>query len=600
MQLALDLTHLLPRTRRAVLVCDVVESVRLMQEDEDGTVRRWQQLVESMVREVIPAHSGRLVKSLGDGLMLEFGAPRQAVQAAFAIQQLAKQGYAGVPPAQHMHLRIGVHSADVVQDQMDIYGHGVNLTARIATLAGPGEIVVTAEVRDQLVPVLDGDIEDLGDCYLKHVKEPVRAYRVGEAGPAPIFAVGANRPLDLRPTVAVIPFAARGMEPGHALIGEAVADELIAAISKTAELHVISRLSTSAFKERAGDAQGPGMLENVRQHLGATYVLSGRCTVLGQQMHLFVELAEADGGRIVWADSLKGTVSGLFDPEDDMLSRVVSAVSSAVMRQELQRAQNHALPTLEGYTLLMASVAMMHRTDYHDFDKARQMLEHLIERSKRHPIPHAWLAKWHVLCVAQGWTTNPSEMAKKAQDATNRALDADPQCALALTVDGLVCSNLLKDMETASIRHEQALAANPNESLAWLFKGTMHSFRNEGSAATMATERAIRLSPLDPLKYFYDSLAATAALSAGDYERAIALATCSLRANRTHTSTLRALALAQALSGEKDAAKVTVSSLRSLEPEFSISSFLARYPGKNLDQLKAYTGAFRDAGLPEN
>jgi adenylate cyclase len=598
MQLALDLTHLLPRTRRAVLVCDVVESVRLMQEDEDGTVRRWQQLVESMVREVIPAHGGRLVKSLGDGLMLEFGAPRQAVQAAMAIQQLAKQGYAGVPPAQQMHLRIGVHSADVVQDQMDIYGHGVNLTARIATLAGPGEIVVTAEVRDQLVPVLDGDIEDLGDCYLKHVKEPVRAYRVGEAGPAPIFAVGANRPLDLRPTVAVIPFAARGMEPGHALIGEAVADELIAAISKTAELHVISRLSTSAFRERAGGADASGTLEDVRQHLGATYVLSGRCTVLGQQMHLFVELAEADGGRIVWADSLKGSVAGLFDPEDDMLSRVVAAVSSAVMRQELQRAQNHALPTLEGYTLLMASVAMMHRTDYHDFDKARQMLEHLIERSKRHPVPHAWLAKWHVLRVQQGWATDVLAEATLAMECTKKALDCEPNNSLALTVDGFIHTNLLKDTETGASRYEAALVSNPNDSMAWLLKGTMHAFRSEGDDAVSHTERAIKLSPLDPLRYFYDSLAATAALSAQNYDRAVMLAKRSLKANRTHTSTWRALAISLVQLGRTDEARTAVKELQRLEPDLTVRTYLMRNPSGVHTTGKIWSDALRQAGLP--
>jgi adenylate cyclase len=135
-------------------------------------------------------------------------------------------------------------------------------------------------------------------------------------------------------------------------------------------------------------------------------VLSGRCTVIGSNMSLFVELAEADGGRIVWADNLKGSVAGLFNPNDDMLSRIVAAVSSAVMKHELGRAQNHALPTLEGYTLLLGAVAMMHRTDYHDFDKARQMLEHLIQRSRKHPVPHAWLAQWHVLRVQQGWATD--------------------------------------------------------------------------------------------------------------------------------------------------------------------------------------------------
>jgi adenylate cyclase len=496
-----------------------------------------------------------------------------------------------------------VHCAEVVQDQLDIYGHGVNLTARIASLAGPGEIVVTADVRDHLVPVLDGDVEDLGDCHLKHVKEPVRAYRVGPAGQAPIIAPGQNRPLDLRPTIAVIPFAARGMEPGHALIGEAVADELIAALSKTAELHVISRLSTSAFSNRAGtdDANGVqrNVLTDVRQHLGATYVLSGRCTVIGQNISLFVELAEADGGKIVWADSLKTTVAGLFNPQDDMLSRVVAKVSSSVMRNELQRAQNHALPTLEGYTLLMGAVALMHRNSPQDFERARLMLEHLIERAKRHPLPYAWLANWHVLKVQQGWTSDVETESLLALGCTKRALDADPNSSLALTIDGLVHTSLRKDTALANTRYAAAIDVNPNESLAWLLKGTMHAFRGEGTDAVKDTQRAIGLSPLDPVRYFYDSLAATAALSARQYENAIALATRSLRANRTHTSTLRALIIGHVGLEQFEEAQRVMQDLRRLEPNLTVSSYLARSPSAAFNTGIEWSHALKRAGLPD-
>jgi adenylate cyclase len=579
-----------------LLIVDVVESVRLMEANEQDAVRQWQRLVELVVHDVLPQHAGRMVKSIGDGLMLEFATPRPAVHAALHIQQLCHATNHGVPPSKRMHLRAGVHCGHYVSDEHDIYGADVNLAVRLTTLAGPGEIIVSAPVRDQLTPALDGDIEDLGDCYLKHLVSPVRAYRVGSAGAAPIIEPGSNRPLDLRPTIAVIPFAARGAEPGHALIGEAVADELIAALSKTAELHVISRLSTTVFRDRA--ASPDGALADIRQHLGATYVLSGRCTVIGSHMSLFVELAEADGGRIVWADNLKGLVSGLFNPDDDMLSRIVAAVSSAVMKHELGRAQNHALPTLEGYTLLLGAIAMMHRTDYHDFDKARQMLEHLIQRSQRHPVPHAWLATWHVLRVQQGWAPDVEVETRLAMDCTKRALDSEPSCSLALTIDGLVHTNLKRDTEIAERQYLAAIESNPNESLAWLLKGTMHAFRGEGVVAFNNAERAMKLSPLDPIKYFYHSLAATAAVAAGEYDRAIVLAKSSLRLNKTHTSTYRALAIAQSLNGNVDDAKVTISDLLKLEPDFTVSRFLERSPSAKHLIGKTYAKALEDAGLP--
>ncbi len=588
-----------PQKASTILIIDVVESVRLMEANEQDAVQRWQKLVGLVVRDVLPQHSGRLLKSLGDGLMLEFASPRPAVHAALAVQQLCHGLNAGVPPQQRMYLRAGVHSGQYVSDQHDIYGADINLAVRLTTLAGPGEIIVSAPVRDQLTPALDGDIEDLGDCYLKHLVTPVRAYRVGDAGAAPIIEPGSNRPLDLRPTIAVIPFAARGAEPGHALIGEAVADELIAALSKTAELHVISRLSTTAFAGRAGSLDSSGSaLADIRQHLGATYVLSGRCTVIGSNMSLFVELAEADGGRIVWADNLKGLVAGLFNPQDDMLSRIVAAVSSAVMKHELGRAQNHALPTLEGYTLLLGAVAMMHQSSPSDFDRPRQMLEHLTERSKRHSVPYAWLANWYVLKVNRGWSDTIEIDTSKALEFTSKALEIEPSNSLALTIDGFAHTNLKKDTALGQRRYESAIEANPNESLAWLLKGTMHAFRGEGQDAVDGTSRALKLSPLDPLRYFYDSLAATAALANKDYVLALSLAKRSLKSNRMHTSTWRALTVAYVGLGQLVEAKEAGRRLLDLDPTFSVTKFLNQSPSASYSIGDEWSRALTAADLP--
>ncbi|MES2383798.1 MAG: adenylate/guanylate cyclase domain-containing protein [Pseudomonadota bacterium] len=472
------------RNTKVLLVMDVVESVRIMEQDQDGFVRRWQQLVEEAEQNVLPRHGGRIVKSLGDGLMLEFASAQGCVKAAFELHSFTRQANRGVRPEHQMHLRMGGHLASFVTDQHDIYGTDVNLTSRVSTLAGPGETVVTADMRDQLAPLLDADVEDLGECHLKHVKEPVRAYRVGPPGDAPIVPPGNAVELNLRPTIAVIPFAMRSNEPGHELLGEALADEVIAALSRTSELHVISRLSTTVFRDRRE------AIEDIKTHLGATYILSGTCRSAGTQLALFVELIDTKTGHILWADSLKGEVHGLFAADDELIARVVAAVSSSVMSQQLQRAHSQAIPNLEGYTLLLGAVALMHRTSPAEFERSHQMLEHLIERGRRHPIPHAWLAKWYVMRASQGWSSSPDKDAQLALDATHRALDSDPNCALALTIEGIVQSNLLKNLEEAEERHRTAIEKNPNESLAWLYTGIMHAFKGEGSKAFAATERA--------------------------------------------------------------------------------------------------------------
>ena len=581
------------RVVKAVLVMDVVESVRLIEANEEEAVQRWQRMVEQIKNEVLARHGGRLVKSLGDGLMLEFPHVQPAIAAAFAIQRASAVVNADLPASRQMLLRVGAHVGTLISDDHDVYGHGVNLAARLTTLAGPGEIVVSADVREQLTAVLDADIEDLGECYLKHVREPVRAYRVGPPGPRPVIETGMSMTADLRPAIAVIPFTARGNDPETLVLGEIVADEVISSLSRTDDMHVISRLSTTAFRDRAATLAEIGAL------LHANYILSGSYRVSGTQITLAAELAETKSGHIVWSDSLRAEIPGVLSGEDELVERIVLAIGAAIVTREIQRAQSQPLPTLESYTLLMGSIALMHRLSPKEFERAREMLQALIDRLPRQAIPRAWLAKWHVMRVWQGWSDDPQQDARRALDDTKRALDVDPRCSLALAIDGLVHTNLLKRLDVAADRYQQAIDANPNDSLAWLLKGTLHAFKGEGGLAVAGTTRALRLSPLDPVRYYYDSLAAAAALSADDYEGAIELARRSLRANRTHSSTLRALAVAQWQAGRAEEARATVAELMRLEPTLTVSNWIARSPTTGYETGRVWSTALRMAGVPE-
>lgn len=581
------------RLVRAVLVMDIVESVRLIEANEEDAVQRWQRLVEQIKSDVLARLGGRLVKSLGDGLMLDFPSVQPAVGAAFAVQRANAAANADLPPQRQMLLRMGAHVGAVISDEHDLYGHGVNIASRLATLAGPGEIVVSAAVREQLTAVLDADIEDLGECYLKHVREPMRAYRVGPPGPRPVIEARAAMTQDLQPAIAVIPFAARGNDPDIHVLGEVVADETIASLSHSQDMHVISRLSTTAFRDRVASLAEIGTL------LHANYVLSGSYRVAGTQINVTAELAETRSGYVVWSDSLRARIDRVLSGEDDLVPRMVAAASAAIVAREIQRAQSQALPTLESYTLLLGAIALMHRLSPRDFARAHEMLQALVERLPRQPIPRAWLAKWHVMRVWQGWSDDPHQDARRALDDTKRALEVDPRCSLALAIDGLVHTNLLKRLDIAQDRYDQAIEANPNDSLAWLFKGTLHAFKGEGTLAIESTSRALRLSPLDPIRYYYDSLAAAAALAVEDYEQAIELARCSLRANRTHASTLRALAVAQWQLGRAEEARATVAELMRIEPSLTVSNWLERSPTSGYETGRVWSNALRMAGVPE-
>jgi len=588
---SLPLLEHVTRVVRTVLFVDVVESVRSIQQDEERPVRRWRRFVDQIVHRLLPGDEGRLVKSLGDGLMLEFPRVQSAVGVAFGMQEASSLTNEGLPPEQRMLLRIGIHVSPLIADDLDLYGHGVNLAARLTTLAGPGEIVVSADVRDQLTPALDADIEDLGECYVKHVQQPIRVFRLGAPGERPVIEPGSVAE-DLRATIAVIPFRPRTLQPSDDVLGQLIADEVISALSHSPEVNVVSRLSTSAFQGREVS------LDDVSSYLRADYVVSGSYHVDGARISLTAELAETRSMQVVWTQSLKGSVSDIVSGEDPLSERLVTEVCAAMMLRELQRSQDRAPQSLQSHTLLLSSITLMHRISPPAFQRAQQMLQVLIDRTPRLAAPYAWLAKWHVLRVTQGWSDDAQADAATALQNTKRALDRDATYSLAMTVEGQVNTYILKRLDVAEQLYSQALQANPNDSLAWLLKGTLHAFRDEGKAAVRHTRHALRLSPLDPLKYYFDSLAATAALSAGNDQRALALARSSLRLNRTHGSTWRVMIVALWNLGRQQEAQEAVAQLLRIDPEFRVSTFLERSPSAGYPVGKRVAKALESAGVP--
>jgi adenylate cyclase len=577
--------------KRAVLLIDVVESVRLIEQDETGAISRWLDFVEYVRKIILSEAKGRIVKSLGDGLLLDFEDVRAAVPAAFAIQQARHRANAALAPEKQIHLRMGLEVSDVIVESDDVHGRGVNLAARLMNLAGPGEIMISEHARDQLTPNLDADIEDLGDCFVRHLSEPVRAYRIGPPGPRPIMRPAMPQD-ELAPFIAVVPFAARRAPEEHDVIGEVLAEEIIRALSHAPNLNVISRLSTTAFRGRQVT------LDDIRSHLNADYVLSGVYSTDGTSVTVHAELAEAKSGRVVWTDRLRDQVSGIISGQPEIVDRVAAEVSTAIVTGELQRTWAQPLPTLKAYTLLLGAIALMHRLSLDDFVRSRDLLQTLIDRGNRHPIPLAWLANWHVLRVNQGWSDNERADAALALDCTKRALDTDPNCSHALAIDGFVNTSLLRRLDIAENSYDRAVATNPNNALAWLLRGTLHAFKGDGQRAVEQTQRALQLTPLDPQRWFYDSLAASAHVAARQYDRALELALRSLKSNRKHTSTLRVAAVSQWKQGLVDDARRTARELLTLQPTLRVSTWLERSPGGSSEVGLEFAEVLRQVGVP--
>lgn len=584
----------LHRVRRAIVVVDMVESVRLMQQHEDGVIDRWRRFVHEVRTDVLPQHGGRMVKSLGDGMLLEFQSMRSAMAAGLEVQSRVAPYNEQVPADARIQLRLGVHAGDVVSDSLDIYGAGVNLAARLAGAGSAGDIVVSAEARDELADGLDAEFEDLGDLYLKHVAQPVRAFTARAARTSSPQEPPMPPVEDLRPVLVIIPFQCRSGDDTQHVLGDLIVDELTALLSRVSEWRVISKLSASAFARR------DFKMHELQATLKTDYVAYGAYSLDGDRVRLQPQLVDCHSGEVLWADAVTEDQRAILSGSAEVFATISHAIASALFGHGMRRVAALPLPRLDSHALLLASVALMHRARRSEFESAREVIEHLQERHPRAAQPHAWRAKWHVLRVVQGWSQDTVRDGDEALTAGNRAADSDSSSSLALSMQGLVHAYLKHDFDAAAVCYDEALALNPNESLALLLKGVLHAFLGEGAQAYPLTQHSLTLSPLDPMRYFYLSLSAAAAISAQRYDEAIDLATRSLMANRTHLSTYRSLAIAQSLSGRVQAARSTVQELLCFEPGFTVSRFLQRYPGtaRAPDYAQRLADALAQAGLP--
>jgi adenylate cyclase len=395
-----------------------------------------------------------------------------------------------------------------------------------------------------------------------------------------------------RPSLAVIPFQMRSEDARFESIGDGLADDTIAALSRMADFFVVSRLSSMAFR------RAPLGVRRIGEMLGVQYVLSGSVQIAQPKALLVAELADARDGRIVWSQRFQGDVADVFAMQGELARKVVQSVAPFVRSLELQRARITSLEQLDAYAMTLRGVELMHRLSPEDFLQARTAFETAIARDPVSPRPHAWLAKWHVLRVAVGASDNPTQDSMDATACAERALACDAEDALARAVDAMVAAWSRHDLDAAERGLSQALAANPNEPLAWLWRGLTHTWRGNGQEAIQCADRALSLSPLDPMIYYFNSLAGMANLIGEAYERAIDLSTRSLRENRLHTPTLRTLSAALVLSGRHEEARETMDRLRELEPGLTARALQARYPGRESPQAGRFIEALVSAGLP--
>ena len=550
------------RQRQTVLFADLVESVRLFQLDELGTTQRWLGFVATVRDGLASAHGGRLVRTAGDGLLMSFASPAGGLAAAFALHKALRPVNHGQPEEACMRLRVGLHVAEVVDDTNELYGAGVNLAARLASVAQPGQTVMSAHLRNEVVDAVHADIDDLGLRYVKHLEEPLHAHLarpVGSAASGTAPAVAAAR-ADLRPTVAVVPFVALPPDPEHDALGHAMVGDIIDSLARHPSLRVLSRLSTAAVRDVQLE------LPRLRELLGATFLLSGNFYVRGQRIRLQAELCELQGGQVLWAGSLRADVDALFEGQDDLVPQLVAQIAQQVMAHEITRVHSLPMGSLASYSLFLGAAGLINSLVRADFAQAQALLQHLVDRHPRQAAPYAMLARWQVFKAVQGWSADRDKDAAQARSLARTAIDVDPRQSVALSALALVKSHFEGDLDGARSANLQAIEADPADAHAWAQLSGVQTMRGELELACASAQQALNVSPLDPCRYLFESYAAMARLALGDHSAAVTLAQSSVRRHALHAPSQRLLVGSLWLAGQHQAARTAAVRYTALDP----------------------------------
>ena len=415
------------------------------------------------------------------------------------------------------------------------------------------------------------------------------------ANPDQIYGLYSARhqppPVTMQPSVAILPFRAVNGDPRYEVLGDWLAEEISRSLSRSNLLSVISHLSSRQVTGRQVD------MCRVRDDLGVDYCLSGCVRPFRDDAILDVDFIDVASGAILWTRQFHSGIAEFCSDDSPAVSEIVPAIGRKIATESLRHAKGRSVAALDDHRLLLAGVSLMHSLRLKHLAKSRDLIEEAIRRAPLSAESHAWLGEWYVMAVTNGWSTDQARDAQLAKDCTARALDIDPDNAFCTSIDGVIHSNLLSEVDIADRCFKKALALNPNDSMAWLCSGVLHAYRGNGTVAVEQVEKARRLSPIDPLGYFFDALSATAYLANEDYVGALDLAENSLRSNDRHISTLRAKIMAQHNLGYAAAAKETALQLMRLQPAFTIDAYRRQHPAAESKIGQDAIAAMRAAGI---
>jgi adenylate cyclase len=560
------------RRLAAVLATDVAGYSLLMGRDEERTLAQLKKFRKTLVDPAIGMHRGRIVKTTGDGMLVEFASAVDAAHCAVEIQREMAIHNVGVPPELRIEFRIGIHVGDIIIDDDDIFGDGVNIAARLEGIAEPGGVCVSDDAYRQIRGKLDIAFDDIGEQTLKNIAEPMRAWRIRLAGEAaPAFRSSCSPKVqDLalpdKPSIVVLPFDNMSAEAGQDYLADGIVEAITAALSCIRSFFVIARSSAFTYKGRAINARDIG------KELGVAYLLEGSVQKAGNRLRIIVQLIETDGGAHVWSSRFDGALDDFFDLQDRITEQVAGALQPSIRIAEIERSQRKRPQDLGSYDYTMRAMPHVWVLEKEESAKALELLEKALAIDPRYPLALS-LAGWcHAQRSVYNWADDIAASQASARSLAERAAEMSGDDPVILAVLGAV-HTFVRNHGTARVLLERAVTLDTNAAWAWSRLGWLENYADQPQKAIANFERALRLSPIDPMNFNNYVGIGSAHEVAQRYGEAAAFYRRALEERPNANWIYRNLASVLSGAGRHEEGREVFSTLMGYYPDLTISKF---------------------------
>jgi len=573
---------------------DVVGYSRLMGRDEAGTLAALRAHRAELIDAKIAGHGGRIVKTMGDGLLLEFPSVVDATQCMVEIQSRMAERNQGVDEDRRIAFRIGVNLGDIIIEGEDILGDGVNIAARLQEIAQPGGVAISSRVHDDVRDRLDTGFTDTGEQSLKNIARPVRIWQWLPGASATAVSKTSDGPLPLpdKPSIAVLPFDNMSGDPEQEYFSDGITEDIITALSRVGWLFVIARNSTFTYKGQALD------VTRIAGELGVRYIVEGSVRKAGNKVRITAQLVDGINGNHVWAERYDRELDDIFALQDEITENIVGRIDTELRAKEIDLARSKPPASLDAWDLYQRGLWHLYKITKEDNEEAHASFRKATERDPRFSLAYAGIAMSCYVEIFHGFSDDTDEWVNQGLVAGERAvsLDGAEYCNHAALGRVLMLSG---ESERAIAELERSVALNPSYAHGYLGLGIGLTWQGRAAEAIRNVDMAMRLSPNDPVLWGMQVSRAVACNKLGHYEEGEEWARKAVNARPDHFGGYSALVVALVEQDRTEEAQATIATLMRVKPDFTVSVYRRVRWFANSEYLELNIVALRKAGLPE-